>query len=111
MKGKLVLVTGEASFISSHLVDTLLRKSAEARAADDFSSGKLKNLEYTLFQKGNSKLTHGKLTVYKDYLRDKALQGRWLMVLTLFFIWLRALKFHKNNFKSRGGAACNLLKS
>jgi UDP-glucose 4-epimerase len=41
-----ILVTGGASFIGSHLVDTLLRLFAEVRVADDFSSGKLGNLEY-----------------------------------------------------------------
>ena len=50
-KNKTVLVTGGASFISSHLVDTLLRKDAAVRVADDFSSGKLSNLEYELEKK------------------------------------------------------------
>jgi nucleoside-diphosphate-sugar epimerase len=42
---KTVLVTGGASFISSHLVDKLVDLNAQVRIADDFSSGKLKNLE------------------------------------------------------------------
>jgi UDP-glucose 4-epimerase len=44
-ENKVVLVTGGASFISSHLVDTLLKKGAIVKVADDFSSGKLSNLE------------------------------------------------------------------
>ena len=52
MKGKLVLVTGGASFIASHLVDTLLRNGADVRVADDFSSGKLENLEYPVTKTG-----------------------------------------------------------
>ena len=40
-----VLVTGGASFIGSHLVDSLLKKGAIVKVADDFSSGRLGNLE------------------------------------------------------------------
>jgi UDP-glucose 4-epimerase len=42
---KAVLVTGGASFISSHLVDKLVDLNAQVRIADDFSSGTLQNLE------------------------------------------------------------------
>jgi nucleoside-diphosphate-sugar epimerase len=43
--GAKVLVTGGASFIGSHLVETLLEKgSGSVRVADDLSSGKLTNL-------------------------------------------------------------------
>jgi nucleoside-diphosphate-sugar epimerase len=47
-KNTKVLVTGGASFIGSHLVDTLLRNGAVVTVADDLSSGKLENLEYPL---------------------------------------------------------------
>ena len=47
-KNKKILVTGGASFIGSHLVDTLLRSGAIVTVADDLSSGKLANLEYPL---------------------------------------------------------------
>ena len=50
---KSVLVTGGASFIGSHLVDKLLSLEAEVKVADDFSSGKLDNLEYPLIHKGS----------------------------------------------------------
>jgi UDP-glucose 4-epimerase len=42
---KSVLVTGGASFISSHLVDKLVNLNAHVRIADDFSSGTVQNLE------------------------------------------------------------------
>jgi nucleoside-diphosphate-sugar epimerase len=71
MKGKLVLVTGGASFIASHLVDTLLKQGADVRVADDFSSGKLENLEYPLTTKGTDKWVHENLTVYKGDLKDR----------------------------------------
>jgi len=45
-----VLVTGGASFISSHLVDKLVSLGAKVRVADDLSSGRLKNLEDSLDQ-------------------------------------------------------------
>lgn len=42
--GERVLVTGGASFIGSHLVESLVRAGAEVRVADDFSSGERANL-------------------------------------------------------------------
>lgn len=71
MKGKLALVTGGASFIGSHLVDTLLTKGADVRIADDFSSGKLANLEYPIIKKELGKLVYDKLTIYKGDLKDR----------------------------------------
>src|SRR5207245_11164780 len=47
-KNKKVLVTGGASFISSHLVDKLVAHGAKIRVADDLSSGKLENLNESL---------------------------------------------------------------
>lgn len=43
--GKLVLVTGGASFIGSTLTDQLLARGAKVRVVDDLSSGHLGNLE------------------------------------------------------------------
>jgi nucleoside-diphosphate-sugar epimerase len=45
-KGRTVLVTGGASFIGNHLVDSLVKKGLAVIVADDFSSGSLTNLEY-----------------------------------------------------------------
>jgi nucleoside-diphosphate-sugar epimerase len=67
-----VLVTGGASFIGSHLVDTLLNKGADVRVADDFSSGKLENLRYPLTRKGSDKWECNNLTIYKGDLKDKS---------------------------------------
>ena len=71
LRGKIVLVTGGASFIASHLVDTLLNKGADVVVADDFSSGKLENLEYPLVKKGLDKWVGERLTVYKGDLKDR----------------------------------------
>lgn len=43
--GKRVLVTGGASFIGSHLVDTLINREARVRVADNLSSGKIENIQ------------------------------------------------------------------
>jgi len=42
--GRSVLVTGGASFIGSHLVDSLIKLGSEITVIDDLSSGKLENL-------------------------------------------------------------------
>jgi UDP-glucose 4-epimerase len=42
--GRRVLVTGGASFIGSHLVDSLLEQGAEVRIADNLSSGSQANI-------------------------------------------------------------------
>jgi len=70
-KNKNILVTGGASFIGSHLVDTLLRKDARVVVADDLSSGKLSNLEYPLQKTGSSSWFHNKLYVHKGDLKDR----------------------------------------
>ena len=68
---KRVLVTGGASFIGSHLVDKLLSLGAEVKVADDFSSGKLGNLEYPSTNKGSGVWTSENLAVHKVDLKDK----------------------------------------
>ena len=45
-----VLVTGGASFIGSHLVDSLIDLGAKVRVADDLSSGKLENIKHHIDQ-------------------------------------------------------------
>lgn len=50
-KNKLVLVTGGASFIGSHLVDSLVKAGARVRVVDDLSSGKLANIQAHVGQK------------------------------------------------------------
>jgi nucleoside-diphosphate-sugar epimerase len=71
MKRKKILVTGGASFIASHLVDTLLKAGADVVAVDDFSSGRLENLEYPLVKKGLDKWVYKNLTVYRGDLKDR----------------------------------------
>ncbi len=70
-KNKKVLVTGGASFISSHLVDSLLAKGAIVKVADDFSSGKLTNLEYPFKEIGTNIWRSGNLTVFRGDLKER----------------------------------------
>jgi nucleoside-diphosphate-sugar epimerase len=71
MNNKKILVTGGASFIGSHIVDSLLKMNAEVSVADDFSSGKLENLEYPLQKKGKDIWESKNLTVHRGNLKDK----------------------------------------
>jgi len=69
---KTVLVTGGASFIGSHLVDSLLREKAVVKVADDFSSGRLKNLEYAFRKKRTNVWISETLSVYRGDLKDRS---------------------------------------
>jgi nucleoside-diphosphate-sugar epimerase len=71
-KSRNVLVTGGASFISSHLVDSLLAKGAVVKVADDFSSGKLSNLEYPLRKVSSRVWKSGDLSVFRGDLKERS---------------------------------------
>ena len=45
LEGRVVLVTGGAGFIGSHLADELLRLRARVRVLDNYSTGNRRNLE------------------------------------------------------------------
>jgi UDP-glucose 4-epimerase len=65
------LVTGGASFIGSHLVDTLLRRGDKVKVVDDFSSGRLENLQYPLEKRGEDEWRYGdSLLVRKGDVKD-----------------------------------------
>src|SRR5579862_8303730 len=57
-----VLVTGGASFIGSHLVDSLLERGARVHVVDDLTSGRLSNIE--------AHIESGKVTFVEADLRD-----------------------------------------
>jgi len=58
-----VLVTGGAGFIGSHLVDLLASQDNSVIVLDNFTSGKMENLEHL----------GGKVTIIRGDVRDKAL--------------------------------------
>jgi UDP-glucose 4-epimerase len=70
-KNKAVLVTGGASFISSHLVDSLLAKGAVVKVADNFSSGKMSNLNYPLRKLRLNVWNSNDLYVFKGDLKER----------------------------------------
>lgn len=72
MGNEKILVTGGASFIGSHLVDTLLKKGKTVVVADDFSSGKLSNLEYPFTQKQERRWSSPNLEVIQGDLKEKS---------------------------------------
>ena len=45
------LVTGGAGFVGSHITDQLVKEGVEVSILDDFSSGKMSNLESSLGSK------------------------------------------------------------
>jgi nucleoside-diphosphate-sugar epimerase len=47
-EGKMILLTGGAGFIGSHLVEAILGRGERVRILDDFSTGKKENLEEAL---------------------------------------------------------------
>lgn len=70
-ENKKILVTGGASFIGSHLVDTLLNKGALVSVADDLSSGSLNNLEYPLKKISKNEWKSDDLTVSIGDLKER----------------------------------------
>jgi UDP-glucose 4-epimerase len=80
-----ILVTGGASFIGSHLVDSLLKRGAAVTVADDFSSGKLENLEYRLKQRHKGTWKSGNLTVHRADLKDRALTRKMMRDIEVVF--------------------------
>jgi nucleoside-diphosphate-sugar epimerase len=66
-KGRLILVTGGAGFIGSHIVEELLERADQVQILDNFSTGKMDNLEAL----GNNKFKRGKdFKVIKGDIRD-----------------------------------------
>jgi UDP-glucuronate decarboxylase len=63
--GKRALVTGGAGFIGSWLCDVLVGSEAEVICVDDFSTGRIKNINH-LREKPNFKLVKSDVCSYKD---------------------------------------------
>jgi UDP-glucose 4-epimerase len=58
-----VLVTGGAGFIGSHVADRLVRDGCRVRVLDDFSTGRMENLDS---QRGHIEIQHGSITSVAD---------------------------------------------
>ena len=84
-KNKTVLVTGGASFIGSHLVDSLLKEGAIVTVADDFSSGKLSNLEYQLKKSSSGVWVSNNLIVWQGDLKEKSFTRRMMEDVEVVF--------------------------
>lgn len=65
IKGKRILVTGGAGFIGSHVSERLIQEGAEVVIFDNFSTGKLSNLDNI---KNNVEIITGKTEDYKRVL-------------------------------------------
>jgi UDP-glucose 4-epimerase len=72
MNAKLALVTGGAGFIGSHIVDRLVSDGWNVRVLDNFSSGRMENIEH---QRGSRKveILRGDLKKLEDV--EKAVRG------------------------------------
>ena len=75
-RNKKVLVTGGASFIGSHLVNSLLQKGANVKIADDLSSGKLCNLGCPLEKERSDMWVSDNLTIFQGDLKEKSFTAR-----------------------------------
>jgi nucleoside-diphosphate-sugar epimerase len=80
-----VLVTGGASFIGSHLVDTLIKKGAFVKVADDFSSGSFSNLEYDLKESQDGVWRFENLVVLRGNLKDRSFTRQVLEGIDVVF--------------------------
>lgn len=72
-----VLVTGGASFIGSHLVDSLLERGAVVRVVDNLSSGTLDNLR--------EHLDNQRIEFYQEDLRDLGTALRFMQGVEVVF--------------------------
>lgn len=73
----MVLVTGGASFIGSHLVDTLIERGANIRVVDDLSSGNMKNIE--------QHMKDGKIDFIQGDLKDPAVVQQAVLGMNIVF--------------------------
>jgi UDP-glucose 4-epimerase len=105
LKNKKILVTGGASFIGSHLVDTLLSKNSEIVIADDFSSGRLENLEYPLKKISNKKWIYENLSLLRGDLKDKRFTQKTLEDIDIVF-HLAALHGGRGYIQSHPAQCC-----
>ncbi len=71
--GRKVLVTGGASFIGSHLVDSLLERGASVRAVDNLTSGRIENLKQ---HQGNPRLEFVEADLREPGVARQAVEGR-----------------------------------
>lgn len=69
---KKILVTGGASFIGSHLLDTLVEKVKRVRVVDDLSSGKFENIKNHL---KNKSIEFSKADLRDSAIAQKAVKG------------------------------------
>lgn len=76
-KQRTVLVTGGASFIGSHLVDSLVERGALVRVIDDLSSGNLHNIQ--------SHLDSRKIEFVKADLRDPGVAEKAVNGMSIVF--------------------------
>ncbi len=83
---ELVLVTGGASFIGSHLVDKLLKLGATVRVADNLSSGRIENLAHLLkANKGKKHIVGDGIELFIGDLKDKCFTEKVMEGVTTVF--------------------------
>jgi len=84
--GQRVLVTGGASFIGSHLVDKLLSRGSEVIVADDLSSGRMDNLEYSLkFDAKRQCWVGERVEFYKGDLKERCFTEKVMREIDVVF--------------------------
>jgi UDP-glucose 4-epimerase len=79
LEGKKILITGGAGFIGSHICERLLQENADIVILDNFSTGKLSNIEHV---KNHIRIIEGNAENYSD--ASEAMKGCDIVVHEAF---------------------------
>lgn len=101
------MVTGGAGFIGSHLVDKLVANGNEVTIIDDFSTGRIENLNHI---KENIKIIEGNLS-YLSNLKDLVKDQKWVFHLAALADIVPSIQNPERYFKANVTGTLNLVQA
>ena len=101
------IVTGGAGFIGSHLVDSLLKENFEVTVLDNFSTGRLENLEHVLEQ---IELVECDLGVQGDWIQNFT-NADWVIHLASLADIVPSIQQPEEYFRSNVDGTFNVLQA